>query len=177
MASSRRRDEEGIYLDVSEYYDILDSLGGLEKAANRQMRFEAEAIAEEIMVPAIRSAISSHTGLYARNLNSSIRTRQDRIPSVKIGNSNRFSSRGTLTNPRANTGRGVYSGGATTNMIRFGTIKGEYTSRSGRRQLWAYGIRPGWTDTADAMYAEPAFAAWTSTANKLVDDWNRGRDY
>lgn len=173
MATSRRRDEEGIYLDVSEYYDILDALGGLEKAANRQMRLEAEGIASDIMVPAIRSAISAHAGFYAHKLNQSVRTRQDRIPSVKVGNSNRYSARGNTNR----TGTGVYSGGATTNMIRFGTIKGEYTSRSGRRQLWAYGIRPGWTDTADAMYAEPAFAAWTNTANKLVDEWNRGRDY
>ena len=59
-------------------------------------------------------------------------------------------------------------------MIRFGTIKGPYVSRSGKPQLWAEGIRPGWTDAADTMYAEPAFAAWTKTANDLIDKWNRG---
>jgi hypothetical protein len=166
-----------ITLDQLELRTLLDSLGSLEKAANREMRREAEDIADQIMVPAIKSAISSHAGLYAKKLNDSIRTRQDRIPSVRVGNSNKFSARGTVTNPRANTGRGVYSGGATTNMIRFGTIKGQYTARSGKTQFWAEGIRPGWTDAADAMYYEPAFKAWTKTANDLVDRWNRGRDF
>jgi len=62
-------------------------------------------------------------------------------------------------------------------MIRFGTIKGQYMARSGRTQFWAEGIRPGWTDTADAAYYEPAVAAWTKAANKLMTDWNRGSDY
>jgi hypothetical protein len=166
-----------ITLDQLELRSLLDSLGSLDKAANREMRREAEYIADSIMVPAIKSAINARAGLYAKKLNDSIRTRQDRIPSVRVGNSNKFSSRGTVTNPRANTGRGVYSGGATTNMIRFGTIKGQYTARSGRTQFWAEGIQPGWTDAADDMYYEPAFKAWTKTANKLVDSWNRGRDY
>jgi hypothetical protein len=169
--------EGGDFLDQLEFRRLLDSLGSFEKAANRDMRREAEYIADSIMVPAIQSAISSHAPGYARKLNASIRTKQDRVPSVKVGNSTKFSSRGNPTNPRANTGRGVYSGGATTNMIRFGTIKGQYTSRSGKTQFWAEGIRPGWTDTADADYYEPAFAAWTNTAEKLIDDWNRGSDY
>jgi hypothetical protein len=165
------------FVDQLEFRRLLDSLGSFEKAANRDMRREAEYIAESIMVPAIRSAISSHAPGYARKLNASIITKQDRVPSVKVGNSNKFSQRGNLTNPRANTGTGAYSGGATTNMIRFGTIKGQYTSRSGRTQFWAEGVRPGWTDTADAAYYEPAFTAWTKTAEKLINDWNRGSDY
>jgi hypothetical protein len=166
-----------MFIHDGDIRDLLDSLGSFEKAANREMRREAEYIADSIMVPAIRSAISSHAPAYAKKLNASIRTRQDRIPSVRVGNSNKFSSRGNVTNPRANTGRGVYSGGATTNMIRFGTIKGQYTARSGRTQFWAEGIRPGWTDTAEADYYEPAFSAWIKAAETLIDNWNRGRDY
>jgi hypothetical protein len=165
--------DDYIFIDDREVRDLLDALGSFEKAANRDMRRESEYIAEEIMVPAFRSAISSHAPGYARNLNASIRTKQDRIPSVRIGNSNRYSSRGNLNR----TGNGVYSGGATTNMIRFGTIKGQYTSRSGRTQFWAEGIRPGWTDTAESSYYEPAFTEWTRVANKLINDWNRGKDY
>jgi len=167
----------GEFLDQKEFRRLLDSLGSFEKAANRDMRREAEYIAESIMVPAISSAISSHAPAYARKLNASIKTKQDRVPSVRVGNSTKYSSRGNPTNPRANTGRGVYSGGATPNMIRFGTIKGQYTSRSGKTQFWAEGIRPGWTDTADAQYYEPALAAWTGAAKKLMNDWNRGADY
>jgi hypothetical protein len=165
--------DDYIFIDDREVRDLLDALGSFEKAANRDMRRESEYIAEEIMVPAFRSAISSHAPGYARNLNASIRTKQDRIPSVRIGNSNRYSSRGNLNR----TGNGVYSGGATTNMIRFGTIQGQYTSRSGRTQFWAEGIRPGWTDTAESSYYEPAFTEWTRVANKLINDWNRGKDY
>ena len=165
--------DSGVFINDREIRNLLDSLGSFEKAANRDMRRESEYIAEEIMVPAFRSAISSHAPGYAHKLNASIRTKQDRIPSVKIGNSNRYSSRGNVNR----TGNGVYSGGATTNMIRFGTIKGQYTSRSGRTQFWAEGIRPGWTDTAEADYYEPAFNEWTKTAEKLINDWNRGRDY
>jgi hypothetical protein len=161
-------------VDIGEYRRLLDSLGSLDKAANREMREEAQMIAEDIMVPAIKSAITSHAGAYAQKLNQTIKTNQDRLPSVKIGNSTKTSSRGTVLNSRAAGGRGTYSGGATSNMIRFGTIKGAYISRSGRPQLWAQGIRPGWTDTADEAYAEPAFAAWTKTANDLIDRWNRG---
>jgi hypothetical protein len=165
--------DSGVFINDREIRNLLDSLGSFEKAANRDMRRESEYIAEEIMVPAFRSAISSHAPGYARKLNASIRTKQDRIPSVKIGNSNRYSSRGNVNR----TGNGVYSGGATTNMIRFGTIQGQYTSRSGRTQFWAEGIRPGWTDTAEADYYEPAFTEWTKVATKLINDWNRGRDY
>jgi len=169
--------DDFMFIHDGDIRDLLDSLGSFEKAANREMRREAEYIADSIMVPAIKSAINSHAPAYAKNLNASIRTRQDRIPSVRVGNSNKFSSRGNVTNPRANTGRGVYSGGATTNMIRFGTIKGQYMARSGRTQFWAEGIRPGWTDTAEADYYEPSFNAWIKTATKLIDNWNRGRDY
>lgn len=164
---------ESIFIDDREIRSLLDSLGGFEKAANRDMRRESEYIADSIMVPAFRSAISSHAPGYAKNLNASIKTKQDRIPSVRIGNSTRYSSRG---NPNR-TGNGVYSGGATTNMIRFGTIQGQYTSRSGRTQFWAEGIRPGWTDTAEATYYEPAFTEWTKVAETLVNDWNRGATY
>lgn len=164
---------EAIFVDDREIRDILDALGGFEKAANREMRRQSEYIAEEIMVPAFRSAISSHAPGYAKKLNQSISTKQDRIPSVKIGNSNRYSTRGNVNRQ----GNGVYSGGATTNMIRFGTIQGQYTARSGRTQFWAEGIRPGWTDTAEADYYEPAFKEWTKQAEKLVNDWNRGADY
>ena len=166
--------DQSITVDYGEYRRLLDSLGSLEKAANREMRQEAEFIAESIMVPAIKAAITSHAPNYAPKLNATVRTKQDRLPGVRVGNSTKTSSRGTVLNSRTAGGRGAYSGGATSNMIRFGTIKGFYTSRSGRQQLWAQGIRPGWTDTADAAYAEPAFAAWEKTAEKLVDRWNRG---
>jgi len=169
--------DQSITVDVVQYRSLLDSLGSLPKAANRDMRREAEYIAESLMVPAISSAIRSHAPGYATKLIATIRTKQDRLPGVRVGNSTRTSSRGTVMNPRSGLGSGTYSGGATPNMIRFGTIKGQYMARSGRTQFWAEGITPGWTKTADTAYAEPAFSAWIKVADKLVDDWNRGSDF
>ena len=166
--------DQSFTVDYGEYRRLLDALGSLDKAANREMREEAAMIAEDIMMPAIKSAITSHAGNYATKLNATVKTKQDRLPGVRVGNSTKTSSRGTVMNPRALGGSGAFSGGATSNMIRFGTIKGSYTSRSGRPQLWAQGIRPGWTETADQAYAEPAFAAWEKTAQEIVDKWNRG---
>jgi len=152
---------QGISFDQSQYVDVLNGLKTLPKAASKDMRDEASKIAEYIMVPAIRQAITSFTNNYASKLNNAVKTRQDRIPSVRVGNSNRSG----------------YSGGASTNMLRFGTIKGQYQARGGKTQFWAEGVRPGWTDKASDDYYEPAFSAWTLTANNLVNNWNRGRDY
>jgi hypothetical protein len=151
---------EAVTLDPRQFRDVLNGLKTLDKSANRDMRLKSEEIADRIMVPAIKSSISNYAPSYADKLNRSIRTGRDRIPSVKIGLSGR-----------------TYSGGASTNMLRFGTIKGQYLARSGRTQFWAEGNRPGWTQAADDDYAEPAFAAWVKEAEKIVDDWNRGSDY
>jgi hypothetical protein len=151
---------DSISFDQSQYLNVLNGFKSLPPAANRDMRAEAAKIAELIMVPAIQKAISSFTGNFATKLNKSVKTRQDRIPSVRVGNSNRVG----------------YSGGANTNMLRFGTIKGQYQARGGRTQFWAEGVRPGWTDQASDDYYEPAFNAWTVAANNLVNDWNRGSD-
>jgi hypothetical protein len=154
---------EAVSLDPREFSNVLNGLKTLDKSANRDMRLVSEQIADQIMVPAIRRTISAYAPSYADKLNRSIRTKQDRIPSVRIGASGR--------------GSGSYSGGASTNMLRFGTIKGQYTARSGRTQFWADGNTPGWTQAADNDYAEPAFAAWVKEAEKIVNNWNRGSDY
>jgi hypothetical protein len=151
---------EAVTLDPREFRNVLNGLKGLDRSANRDMRLVSERIADQIMVPAIRRNIASYAPSYADKLNRSIRTKQDRIPSVRIGESRRG-----------------YSGGASTNMLRFGTIKGQYTARSGRIQYWAEGNSPGWTKAADNEYAEPAFAAWVNEANTIVNNWNRGSDY
>lgn len=178
MASQARRNEAGIYIDRQEFADILNSLNKLEKSAQRDMRSEAADIAETIMVPAIKSAIMSHAGPYGPKLSQAVFTRQDRVPSVKVGNAAKYSPQtGRSMNSRSRGAVGAFSGGATSNMIRFGTIKGGYISRSGKYQFWADNVRPGWTDAADQAYAEPAFAAWEKTANDLVDRWNKGVDH
>lgn len=166
-----------IDLDQRELRDILDALGSFPKAANREIRAESAAIAEDIMVPAIKSAILSHAGPFGPKLSKAVIATTDRIPAVKVGN-NAGGSGNRRVKGAAASAAGLYSGGATTNMLRFGTIKGGYISRKGSYQFWADRINaPSWTDAADAQYYEPAFTAWTNRAEALIDRWNRGADY
>jgi hypothetical protein len=160
MASS-----EAIKVDPAEYASILRSLKKLPKGASDDLRLTAIQIADSIMVPSIKSAISLQAGNYANKLNKAVKAGRDRIPKVTIGSKSI-----------------VFSGGASTNFIRFGTIKGVYESQpsaasSGRFQMWAQGVRPGWTDTAANSYTEPTFQAWQKGVNDVVDKWNRGSDY
>jgi hypothetical protein len=160
MASS-----EAIKVDPAEYASILRSLKNLPKGASDDLRQTAIQIADSIMVPSIQSAISQHAGNYASKLNQAVKAGRDRIPKVTIGSKSV-----------------AFSGGASTNFIRFGTIKGVYQSQpsaasTGRFQFWAQGVRPGWTDTAANSYTEPTFQAWQNGVNDVVDKWNRGVDY
>jgi hypothetical protein len=160
MASS-----EAIKIDASEYASILKSLKALPKGASEDLRQTAIQIADSIMVPDIKSAITQHAGPYASKLNKAVKAGRDRIPKVTIGSKSI-----------------AFSGGASTNFIRFGTIKGVYESQpsaasTGRFQMWAQSVRPGWTDTAANSYTEPTFLAWQKGVNEIVDKWNRGSDY
>lgn len=156
---------EATKVDASEYASILKSLKALPKGASEDLRQTAIQIADSIMVPSIRSAISGHAGNYATKLNQSVKAGRDRIPKVTIGSKSI-----------------AFSGGASTNFIRFGTIKGVYQSQpsaasTGRFQMWAQGVRPGWTDTAANSYTEPTFQAWEKGVENVIDKWNRGSDY
>jgi hypothetical protein len=160
MASS-----EAIKVDASEYASILRSLKSLPKGASEDLRQTAIQIADSIMVPDIKSAISNHAGSYATKLNQAVKAGRDRIPKVTIGSK-----------------KITFSGGASTNFIRFGTIKGVYQSQpsaasTGRAQLWAQGVSPGWTDAAANSYTEPTFLAWEKGVENVIDKWNRGVDY
>jgi hypothetical protein len=157
--------DQATRVDSTEYASILRSLKSLPKGASDDLRITAVQIADSIMVPSIQSAISQHAGSYATKLNQSVKAGRDRIPKVTIGS-------------RSIT----FSGGASTNFIRFGTIKGVYQSQpsassTGRFQMWAQGVRPGWTDAAANSYTEPTFLAWQKGVDDIVDKWNRGFDY
>jgi hypothetical protein len=157
--------KEAISVDPSEFASILGSLKALPKSASDDLRQTAIQISDAIMVPSIKSAISQHAGSYAPKLNQSVKAGRDRIPKVTVGSK-------SIT----------FSGGASTNFIRFGTIKGVYLSQpsfasNGKYQTWAQGVRPGWTDTASNNYTEPAFLAWEKGVEDITDKWNRGVDY
>jgi hypothetical protein len=157
--------KEAMKVDPAQYASILQSLKALPKGASEDLRQTAIQIADSIMVPSIRGAISAHAGSYASKLNQAVKAGRDRIPKVTIGSKSV-----------------AFSGGASTNYIRFGTIKGVYESQpsavsTGKFQFWAQGVRPGWTDAAAESYTEPTFLAWQKGVNDVVDKWNRGSDY
>jgi hypothetical protein len=146
---------------------ILYGLQNFPKVASREMRRRAEEIADQIMVPAIKSAISAKAGNYAPKLSRSVRASHDRIPKVVVGQGPR--------GPR-------FSGGAATWQIRYGTIVGGYVTqrggtRGGRYQFWADSTQRKWTDDAADNYQQPTFNAWVDEANKIITAWNRGVDY
>lgn len=155
-------------LDKDEMISLLFSLQNFPKVASREMRRRAEEIADQIMVPAIRGAISAKAGNYAPKLNKSVRASHDRIPKVVVGQGPR--------GPR-------FSGGAATWQIRYGTIVGGYISRGNgygrppKYQFWADSTQRKWTDDAYQDYNGPAFQAWIKEANQIIDNWNRGVDY
>ena len=76
---------EATKVDASEYASILKSLKALPKGASEDLRQTAIQIADSIMVPSIRSAISGHAGNYATKLNQAVKAGRDRIPKVTIG--------------------------------------------------------------------------------------------
>ena len=147
-------------IDPVEYKSLLRSLKSLPKEANQELRKEARQIADQIVLPAVIQAIDSHVAQpYAQTLIRDTRSRGDRVPTVVVGKKKK-----------------VLSGGASSNFIRFGTVKGVYQSRSGRLVTWADGrVTPGWTKAASDNYLEPAFQAWEQTVQAIMLKWNRGK--
>jgi hypothetical protein len=152
----------GLYVDADSYYALLRALKELPKEASAELRIEAKQIAEDIVMPSVKRSILNHAGPYGPKLVKSVRVSRDRIPKVAIG-----------------TRRKAYSGGASSIQIRYGTVVGPYRTgargeRSNTIQTWAQNVRPGWTDVAARDYTPPAFKAWDSAVEKIVNKWNRG---
>ena len=146
-----------VTIDPASFKFVMDGLKGLPKEANAELRTASMEIAERILKPIIQRTIRQQAGPYGEKLAESVRVRKDRIPKVAIGNR-----------------RKVFSGGASTNIIRFGTIKGPYFARDNRenKQMWAQSVTPGWTKEASDNYLKPVFHEWEKTVVHIVDKWN-----
>lgn len=149
-----------VELDPASFKYVMDSMKNLPKEANDELRTASMSIAERVLKPIIQRVIRAQAGPYGSKLADSVRVRRDRVPKVAIGNK-----------------RKVFSGGASTNNIRFGTIKGPYFARNNQehQQLWPQSVTPGWTKEASDKYLEPVFAEWEKTTLQIVDKWNGGR--
>lgn len=151
-----------IEVDPDSYYALLRALKSLPKEASDELRAESRTIAETIIKPKVQNAILQNAGNYGPKLVKTVRVGRDRIPKVRIG-----------TNKK-----NTYSGGATSNMIRYGTIVGPYYTQSGstrgKQQLWPQAVNPGWTKKASDDYTGPVFEAWQNSVREIVIKWNRG---
>ena len=145
-------------VDPDSYHALLRALKGLPKEANNELRQKSREIAETIIKPKLSHAILQQAENYGPKLVRSISVSRDRVPKVRIGNN-----------------RKTFSGGASANIIRYGTIMGPYLVReSGRRQMWAEGVTPGWTKTASNDYTPDVFDAWQNSVAEIIVKWNRG---
>lgn len=146
-------------IDANEYRSLMRSLNNLPKEANKELREQARDIAEKIVKPEIVSAIRDHVQEpYAQAIIDATRTRGDRVPTVVIGKQKK-----------------ALTGGASSNAIRFGSIKGVYWARGQRLVKWPENrVQIGWTKTASDNYLEPAFDAWKRQVEIIVAKFNTG---
>lgn len=166
-----------IEVDRDEYNSLLRSMKNLPPAAQRELRADAARIADDIVIPDIKAAMHQTAPSFAPKLANSVRAGRDRKVRVIVGNDR--GRKGSNTR---------YSGGATTNMLRYGTIEGVYQTANGttamsdgqsyrsngRWQLWAEQVTGRWTQIASDNYTEDAHREWVKSVNTIVDDWNRG---
>jgi hypothetical protein len=133
---------------------LLRDIGKLPKAAQGELRDASADIATRHMLPAWRAA-AMRAGPWGPKLAASIRVRRDRVPALVIGG-----------------GRKVYSGGATASMARFPSHAGRV-----RPSIPAAFTRTGWMSTVYPAYIGQAVGEWSDAVNRVVRDFNRGRDY
>ena len=120
---------------------LLRDFNKLGKVAKTEMKDASRVIAERHMVPAYKRE-ARKVPHWGQDLAGSVRSRNDRIPSVSIG----FAKR-------------AFSNGASTNMVRYPTDTGR---GKGSRDLT--GVDPlieiDWLCNASASYQRPALPEW-----------------
>ena len=127
---------------------VLKDLRKLPKEATAELRRASVDIATRHMLPSWRNAAMT-AGPWGPKLAASIRVRSDRLPALLIGKDRR-----------------QYSGGASTNMVRYPAFLGTATK-------WPpFGDGTGWMANR-RPYAEQAFNEWTQAAEIIAAKWNR----
>lgn len=128
---------------------VLRALRSFPPEAGKELRDESAHIAAHIMVPSFQSAARAVPS-WGDKLADSIRVKRDRVPAVSIGYRKK-----------------VYSGGASSIMVRFPTHAG-YPRKSPAPFTETDWIDRGKTYKADAM------TAWGNALERVVTKWNRG---
>jgi hypothetical protein len=126
---------------------LLKDLRALPKEATAELRTASVVIAERHMVPSWRNA-AMRAGNWGPKLAASIRAKRDRTPALQVGYQKK-----------------VYSGKASTNMVR-------YPSFMGTRNHWApFGDGTGWMATR-RPYEHAAITEWGHAVDKIVRKWD-----
>lgn len=127
---------------------LLRDFKALPKEATAELRKASVDIANRHMVPSWKAAAMT-AGKWGPALADSIRARSDRLPALKVGKDRR-----------------AYSGGASTNMVR-------YPSAFGTRNDWApFGDGTGWMGNRRPYQAQ-ALNEWGQAVDLIMTKWNR----
>lgn len=136
---------------------LLRDMKTLPKEATAELRKASVDIANRHMVPSWRAAAMT-AGNWGPKLADSIRARSDRLPALKVGKDKR-----------------AYSGGASTNMVRYPAFMGtkEETRDPWPGLKWApFGRGTGWMSRRRPYQAQ-ALNEWGQAVDLIVTRWNR----
>ena len=129
---------------------LLRDLGKLGKVATKELRASSRVIADRHMVPAYKKA-ANKVPTWGGYLAESVRSRNDRLPSVKIGYQKK-----------------VLSGGASTNMLRYPTSTGKGGGSADLSGTSPF-ERTNWLQKAD--YWPEAIDEWSEAVDRVVKKW------
>lgn len=136
---------------------LLKDLRALPKEATTELRRASVDIANRHMVPSWKAAAMT-AGRWGPKLADSIRARSDRLPALKVGKD-----------------RKAYSGGASSNMVRYPASMGtrEETREPWPGLKWApFGDGSGWMSNRRPYQAQ-ALHEWGQAVDLIVTKWNR----
>jgi hypothetical protein len=133
--------------------DILRAFRALPKGASAELRTASMAVAEKHMAPAWQNAALNYAGPWGQVIADSVKVKRDRVPAVNIGGA-----------------RKALSGGASPNMVRFPSDKGN-RGRAGIATPPAFGQGTDWMGNVK-QYQGPAMQEWAAAVDRIVMKWN-----
>jgi hypothetical protein len=139
-----------VELRVEGLGPLLKDLRALPKEATAELRTASVVIADRYMVPSWRAA-AMRAGNWGPKLAASIRAKRDRTPALQVGYQKK-----------------VYSGKASTNMVRYPSFLG---TTVGGEKFAPFGDGTGWMSTR-RPYAGPAITEWGHAVDKIVRKWD-----
>jgi hypothetical protein len=145
MASKSIRQFDS-YIDGLD--ECLRAFKALPKEASHDLRLASTKVAERHMLPAWRSAALT-VDVWGQDLAASMRVKKDRLPAIKVG----FQKK-------------VFSGGASTNMVRWPSSTGE------ARNSFAPFENTHWLSIARDHYVEPAMQEWGRALEDTLKKWS-----